>query len=159
MNAVIRLRVARDGDRDLLFGWFNDPDAIAMAAFTQPALADGVAFDAHDHRVRSDPQTRHRAIEADDTLVGSIASFPIEEDIEVTYWIDSAAWGRGIATEALRQFVTEVDPRRPLTARVADTNIASVRVLRSVGFREVGQEHSFAAGVGKVVKERIFTLE
>lgn len=158
MNAVIRLRVGQDEDRDLLFRWFNDPQAVAMAAFTQPALAERAAFDTHDHRVRSDPDILHRSIEADGKLVGTIASFPIEGDIEVTYWIDPNMWGRGIATAALRRFVTVDEPRRPLTARVAEKNIGSARVLQNVGFREAGRERSFAAGIGQTVTERIFVL-
>ncbi|MBK0297473.1 GNAT family N-acetyltransferase, partial [Bacillus sp. S34] len=68
---------------------------------TQPALAERAAFDTHDHHLRSDPDVLHRSIEADGTLVGTIASFPIEGDIEVTYWIDPSMWGRGIAPAAL----------------------------------------------------------
>jgi hypothetical protein len=42
-----------------------------------------------------------RAVICDGHLTGSIASFPAEGRTEVTYWIDRAAWGRGIATRAL----------------------------------------------------------
>jgi RimJ/RimL family protein N-acetyltransferase len=41
--------------------------------------------------------------------------------------------GRGIATAALRQFVTDVDDR-PLYAHAAKHNTGSVRVLEKCGF-------------------------
>jgi [ribosomal protein S5]-alanine N-acetyltransferase len=34
----------------------------------------------------------------DDEIAGSIASFVVEGDAEVTYWIRRDLWGRGIAT-------------------------------------------------------------
>ena len=36
-------------------------------------------------------------IEADGTFAGTIGSFKIDDRTEVTYWIDRALWGRGIA--------------------------------------------------------------
>jgi RimJ/RimL family protein N-acetyltransferase len=159
MVAGLVLREARDTDDDAVFAWTNDPTAIALAAFTRPALADRDAFVAHARRIRSDPAIRNRAVVVDDELVGTIASFPVEGDIEITYWIDRARWGQGIATAALRRFVAEVDPRRPLTARAAEANTGSIRVLERVGFHETGRAVGFAAGVGAEVVERIYVLD
>ncbi|WP_246158531.1 GNAT family N-acetyltransferase [Catellatospora sichuanensis] len=64
-----------------------------------------------------------------DGFVGSIASFVIEGDTEVTYWIDRSFWGRGIASRALG-LLLELNPVRPLFARVVSDNIGSLKVLQ-----------------------------
>jgi RimJ/RimL family protein N-acetyltransferase len=57
---------------------------------------------------------------------------------EVGYWIGSEYWGKGIATRALAAFL-EHDRTRPLHARVAKHNVASVRVLEKCGFTVIGE--------------------
>jgi RimJ/RimL family protein N-acetyltransferase len=52
----------------------------------------------------------------------------------IGYWLGREHWGRGIATDALREFLELVD-ERPLQATVAHANHASVRVLEKNGFR------------------------
>lgn len=59
----------------------------------------------------------------------------------VGYWVDRACWGRGIASRALAMFLDEVIAR-PLHARVATTNLGSIRVLEKCGFVITGYEHS-----------------
>ena len=57
------------------------------------------------------------------------------------YWIGREFWGRGVATRALWAFLHEVE-ERPIYAGVAETNIASIRVLEKCGFKalETGDE-------------------
>ena len=69
------------------------------------ALADRARFDAHLARIRTDPTTTNRMITRDGEPVGNIASFVMEGDTELTYWIDRAAWGQGIASRALALFL------------------------------------------------------
>jgi len=129
-----------------------------MAAFTRADPADRAAFDAHYRRVLSDPNNINRAIEADGVLAGMIASFTVEGDRELTYWIDPAQWGRGIASEAVRTFVRR-ETQRPLFARAAARNIGSSKVLLHNGFTKIGEETSWAAGVGEDVLEHIYRLD
>jgi hypothetical protein len=70
--------------------------------------------------------------------VGHIASFDLEGHREVTYWIGREDWGRGLATRALQEFM-QVEATRPLYARAASDNAASIRVLTKCGFRIVGE--------------------
>ena len=53
------------------------------------------------------------------------------------YWLGSDYWGKGIATQALRQFL-QIDTVRPLYAHVAKHNLGSRRVLEKCGFVVVG---------------------
>ena len=61
---------------------------------TRPDPADRVAFDAHCERVLSDPENWTRAIDEDGVLVGMIASVTMEDDPELTYWVDPSRWAR-----------------------------------------------------------------
>jgi RimJ/RimL family protein N-acetyltransferase len=155
---AIALRAVDDSDLDDLFRMMNDPEAIRMAAFTREDPADRAKFDAHQRRLRTDPEIIHRAIVCDGALAGTIASFVMEGETEITYWLDRPFWGHGIATEALKLFLTVV-PVRPLHARVASDNTGSRRVLAKAGFREVGTEISYAVGRGAEIEETVLILE
>lgn len=80
------------------------------------------------------------------------------EETEVTYWIGRSAWGRGIASRAL-ELLLEAVPVRPLYARAASDNIASLRVLRKAGFEIVGTEIAYAAARKHEIEETILRLE
>jgi RimJ/RimL family protein N-acetyltransferase len=129
-----------------------------MAAFTRADPEDRAAFDGHYQRVRSDPNNTNQAIEEDGVLAGMIASFTVEGDRQLTYWIDPMRWGRGIASEAVRTFI-RVETQRPLFARAAAHNIGSSEVLLRNGFMKIGEETSWAAGVGEDVLEHIYRLD
>ena len=58
---------------------------------------------------------------------------------EVGYWIGKEYWGRGIATRALSESLDYLQTR-PLYARVARHNVASIRVLHKCGFRISSEE-------------------
>ena len=89
---VIALRPLIGDDMDALFEMMRDPKSVRMAAFTAEDPSDRARFDAHQARIRADPTTTNRAIIRDGVLVGSIASFVMEGDTEITYWIDRSAW-------------------------------------------------------------------
>jgi hypothetical protein len=125
-----------------------------MAAFTAEDPGNRGAFDAHMAKVRSSPGITMRAVTCDGQLVGSIASFVVEGQTEVTYWIDRAAWGRGIASRALT-LLLDLVPARPLHARAASDNAGSLRVLQKAGFKAIGTEISFAPGRNAEIEETI----
>jgi RimJ/RimL family protein N-acetyltransferase len=73
-------------------------------------------------------------------VAGNVVSFEQECEQEVGYWIGREYWGKGVATEALSQFLAHVEVRRPLHAAVAKHNVGSIRVLEKCGFAVVGEE-------------------
>jgi RimJ/RimL family protein N-acetyltransferase len=87
-------------------------------------------------------------------VAGTIGSWGGPEEREVTYWIGRSFWGKGIATGALRAFLT-VDPARPLHARVASDNVASRRVLEKCGFRVIAHERGFAEARSGEIEELV----
>ena len=155
---ALTLRPFADRDLDTLFFWESDPRAVRMAAFTRADPSDRRAFDAHYQRVRGDPSNTLLAIDDDGEFVGTIGSYTLAGDREVTYWIAPARWGQGLATSALRDFLA-IETTRPLWGRVAAHNVASATVLARAGFVEVGSDTGFAPGVGAEVVERIFRLD
>jgi RimJ/RimL family protein N-acetyltransferase len=68
----------------------------------------------------------------------------------VGYWIDRDWWGRGVASEALRLALAEINDR-PIWALVVVTNIGSQRVLEKNGFVRASQHSSSAEGVEEYV--------
>ncbi|WP_407566986.1 GNAT family N-acetyltransferase [Polymorphospora sp. A560] len=156
--AEVALRPVDDSDLDALFEQMRDPESVRMAAFTAEDPDDRAAFDAHMAKVRTSPETTNLAITLDGRLVGSIASFVIEGDTEVTYWIDRSFWGQGIASRALA-LLLETVPVRPLFARVASDNVGSLKVLQKAGFAITGTEISFANGRNTEIEETILRLD
>jgi RimJ/RimL family protein N-acetyltransferase len=156
--AEVALRPIDDSDLDALFEQMRDPESVRMAAFTAEDPDDRTAFDVHMAKVRASPEATNRAITVDGRLVGSIASFVIEGDTEVTYWIDRSFWGQGIASRALA-LLLELNPVRPLFARVASDNVGSLKVLQKAGFAVTGTEISFANGRNTEIEETILRLD
>jgi len=151
---VIALRPVADADLGPLFDQMRDPESVRMAAFTPDDPDDRTAFDAHMARVRTSPGITHRSVTCDGQLVGSIAAFVLDGRTEVTYWVDRAAWGRGIASRAL-ELLMDLVPIRPLHARAASDNGGSLRVLQKSGFKIIGTENSFAPGRNSTIGETI----
>jgi RimJ/RimL family protein N-acetyltransferase len=155
---VVALREMQDADLDAVFENMRDPVAVRMAAFTAADPSDRAAFDAHMARVRAAPEITHRVVIADGVLAGTVAAFPMDGVTEVTYWIDRALWGRGIAGQALRLLLDEVKVR-PLRARAAADNTGSLRVLAKAGFRVIGEETAYASARGEQILEKVLRLD
>jgi RimJ/RimL family protein N-acetyltransferase len=152
------LREVDDADLGAFFGHQLDPEANRMAAFTRADPADRAGFDAHWARIRADPTVVIRTIVWDGRVAGHVLAYDDDGRTEVSYWIAREFWGRGMASAALRRFIGEVVTRRPLHARVAEGNDASLRVLRKCGFSVTGADRGFAPGRGADVDEHLLTL-
>ena len=151
------LRTVHDSDLPVFFRQMNDPEALRMAAFTPKDPADRDAFDAHWKRIRASKDVL-RTVLADGDVVGSAAVYGEPGEREVTYWIERAHWGRGIATAALRELVAQV-PERPLYARAAADNAGSLRVLQKCGFRVTARASGFANARGQEIDEFVLALD
>jgi RimJ/RimL family protein N-acetyltransferase len=153
----VRLRAVRADDLAVFFEHQQDPEALHMAAFTTRDPADRGAFDAHWTRILADDTVITRTIVVGDEVAGHVARFERDGVPEVTYWIGRRHWGRGVATAALAAFLRRF-PQRPLHARVAKDNAASVRVLSKCGFVVTGEDKGFAHARGAVVEEYVMVL-
>jgi RimJ/RimL family protein N-acetyltransferase len=155
---TVTLREIAPSDLDSIFEFERDPVAVRLAAFTSDDPDDRSRFDAHWARILADPSILARAIEHDGQLVGTIASFVMEGDREVTYWVAREHWGRGFASRALELLLGEI-AERPLWARAVDDNLGSLRVLERAGFVVVGDNVDFAPGRQAEVRELILRLD
>jgi hypothetical protein len=81
----------------------------------------------------------------------------VEGQTEVTYWIDRAVWGRGIASRALSLFL-EVVRSRPLLCPGCERQHRLTPGAEKTGFRIIGTEMSFAPARGAEIEETILQL-
>ena len=156
-NAV-RLRPVHDDDLAAFFEQLQNKDAIHMAAFTSRDPTNRDAFKAHWKRLRGDDRVTVRTILFDGAVAGHVASFVMAGELEVAYWIGRDFWGKNIATRALARFLNEVTTARPIHARVATDNVASLRVLEKCGFTITGEERGFANARGEEIEEFVLRL-
>ena len=130
MTGDVLLRDVTEGDLPILFEQQRDPAANRMAAFTAKDPADRVAFAAKWAKILGDESSTNRTILFGGQVAGCIGAFvaPWSGKLEVSCWIGREFWGKGIATKALAVFLSVVKSR-PLYARAAKDNVASLRVL------------------------------
>jgi RimJ/RimL family protein N-acetyltransferase len=157
MTGDILLRDVTQDDLAIFFEQQLDPDANYMAAFTAKEPADRQAFMAHWTRILGDKTITKKTIIFDGQVAGHVVSFEQFGMPEVSYWIDREFWGKGIATRALSELLGHVKVR-PLYARAAKDNIASLRVLQKCGFTISGEDKGFANARGAEVEEFILVL-
>jgi hypothetical protein len=103
-----------------------------MAAFTAEDQTDRRAFLNRTSRLRSDPSVSHRVIDVDGAVAGTIGCFRIDNQLEVTFWVDRAQWGKGIASAALQILLAETG-ERPLRARAASDTSVRFEYWRRLG--------------------------
>lgn len=155
-NDVV-LRDVKDDDLPIFFEQQLDYDANFMAAFTSQDPSDRAAFEAHWARIRADDANIIQTILFDGAVAGSIMCFSDFGNLEVGYWLGKEFWGKGIATRALAAFLRQI-VTRPLYARVAKDNIASLRVLQKCGFVVTSEDEGYSNARGDEVEEYVLTL-
>jgi RimJ/RimL family protein N-acetyltransferase len=148
------LRPVLESDLPILYEQQLDPEATAMAAFPS---RDKDAFMAHWAKIMANDSNILKAIVYDGLVAGNIGSWEMGGEREVGYWIGKEFWGKGIATQAVMQFLGIVKTR-PLFAHVAKHNVASKRVLEKCGFAVIG-EGAYANPAEVEVDEFILRLE
>ncbi|MGZ6316822.1 MAG: GNAT family N-acetyltransferase [Anaerolineales bacterium] len=136
MERDIELRQVVEEDLSTFYEQQLDPVATEMAAFPSRAWEP---FVTHWRKIMADEAGTLRTILFEGKVAGNIVGFVQDGEREVGYWIGREYWGRGIATEALRQFLEELKTR-PLYAHVVMHNVASRRVLEKCGFKMAREE-------------------
>jgi RimJ/RimL family protein N-acetyltransferase len=157
VTSEILLRDVTAGDLPIFFDQQLDSAANHMAAFTAKDPADRDAFMAHWTKILGDDTITTKTILLSGHVAGHVVTFERFGDPEVSYWIGREYWGRGVATKALAEFLDHVQTR-PLYARAAKDNIASLRVLEKCGFTISGDDKGFSNARGEDVEEYILKL-
>jgi RimJ/RimL family protein N-acetyltransferase len=158
MPGEVLLRPVSEADVPIFFEQQLDADANYMAAFTAKDPTDRAAYLAHWAKILADETIINRTILYDGEVAGSIACYEERPgEPEVTYWLGKPYWGKGIATAALQALLLLVTAR-PVYARAAKDNRASLRVLEKCGFTIIGEDKGFANARGKEIEEYLLRL-
>ena len=155
----ILLREVTEDDLVIFFKQQQDPAANWMATFTAKDPTDWAAFAAKWAKILGDGTGTAKTIVCGGLVAGNVLSFiaPWSGQREVSYWVGRDHWGRGVATKALAAFV-EGQAARPLYARAAWDNIASIRVLEKCGFILIGRDRGLANARGAEIEEVVLEL-
>lgn len=159
----IQLRCVHETDIASFYTHLQHPPAQHMAAFIHEHPEDRDAHDAHWAKLLANDSITKRTIElihpgANSEVVGHIVSFSMDGNREITYWIDHNHWGKGIATEALCQFIA-IEKTRPLFGGAAKDNAASIRVMEHNGFTLLRQERGYAQARDTEIEEVVMVLD
>jgi len=155
MTNNIQLRDVLESDLPIFFEQQLDTEATQMAAF--PAR-NREAFMTHWTRIMADESVLIKTVVFDGNVAGNIVSFIQLGEREVGYWLGREYWGKGVATQALEQFLRLIETR-PLYAHVAKHNIGSRRVLEKCGFTIAAEDRFFSQIFGKNIDEYILRLD
>lgn len=153
----INLRPTKISDLDTLFQFQLDKEGGYLAAFMPKNHTDKVAYIDKYTKLLGDSTVNNQTIILDNIIVGSIAKFIMEDNAEITYWIDRKFWGQGIATKALKNFL-DIETTRPIFGRVAFDNFGSQKVLEKCGFIKIGSDRGFANARKTEIEEYIYKL-
>jgi RimJ/RimL family protein N-acetyltransferase len=151
----IQLRDVLETDLPIFYEQQVDPIATEMADFPSRSRD---AFMAHWATIMADESVQLKTILFEGEVAGNIVCFEQLGEREVGYWLGREYWGKGIATQALEEFLKTIETR-PLYAHVAKHNIGSRRVLEKCGFTIAGEDRFFSEIFGKNIDEFILTLD
>ena len=126
-----------------------------MAAFPS---RDREAFMAHWAKIMQDESVILKTILFEGQVAGNVLSFVLSGEREVGYWLGQEFWGKGVATQALSEFLAKMH-ERPLYAHVAKHNLPSRRVLEKCGFVVIGEDKGGADDRGEKVEDFILKLD
>ena len=148
------LRDVTESDLPILFEQQLDPEATAMAAFPS---RDRESFMKHWAKIMADESVILKTILFDGQVAGSIVSWEMLGEREVGYWLGKEFWGKGIATQALAEYL-KIVKTRPLVAHVARHNVGSRRVLEKCRFALIGED-TYTNPASVEVEEFILKLD
>lgn len=151
---VISLRDVIESDLPIFYEQQLDPEATQMAAFPS---RDRDAFMAHWAKIMVNEYVTLKTILFEEHIAGNVVSWEQSGEQEVGYWLGKEYWGKGIATQALAEFLGYLKIR-PLVAHVSKHNIGSLHVLQKCGFTITG-ENKFPEENGLVIEEYLLKLE
>jgi len=100
-----------------------------------------------------------------DTFVGCCSLIPQNDvyriNAEIGYWIGEPYWGRGYATDAVRQcfkFAFEELNLLRVYANIYEYNIGSMKVLEKVGFEKEAIIKSSVIKEDKIIDEHLYSI-
>ncbi len=151
----IQLRRVTPSDLQVLFAIESEAQGNAMAVVRPRSETEFMEQWSHD---LSNDEIATRVIVVQDRVAGVVSRFRLDGRDAIGYRVTESLWGQGIATEAVRLFLDEILDR-PLWARVASSNKASIRVLEKCGFGLVQLCESVESLRYPACKEHVMRLD
>ena len=158
MQMKVSLRKSIEPDLEVFYHNQTDEEANFMAAFTPKNTKDKNAYLKKWNKLMTDDTVHMQSILIDNKVVGCMVKFVMDGDSDITYAIDKEYWGKGITSEAVKQFL-KIETTRPLYGRVANDNYGSQKVLEKSGFLKIGTNMYFANARGTKIEEYIYRLD
>ena len=165
MNCVISLRTLREDDAEVLASYANNPRiAVNLRdGFPHPyMIGHAIEF---IRNFGSNPDANVRVIECDGKFCGVIGlhrqADVYYQTAEIGYWIAEPFWGKGIATEAVRQMTAygfETMGLLRIHTGVFEYNPSSMRVLEKNGYVRDGIFRKSVTKMGKVWDEFRYSI-
>lgn len=152
------MRRARPEDLASLHVIFSDPRAMRYWS-TPPHESVEVTRTFLDGMIHASPdRSDDFIVERTGQVIGKAGCWRIPE---IGYILHPAHWGQGLAQEALRAVIGHIFATHEIpgvTADVDPRNGASLRLLRRLGFEEMGRASGTYEVVGEVSDSVYFTL-
>ena len=140
---TVELRARTEEHVRIQYDKIRDPEIWAMIPMTDKTLEEAIA----DYEKTQLPGAASygRTIYVDGTYAGDVWCYCIDPEEEpnamVGYCLlEKSLWGKGIATEALKQFLQDVSGRyglKTLGGIAYCSNAASLRVMEKNGFKKI----------------------
>ena len=152
------LRKVHESDIAVLFKHQLDPVSNWQVAFTHEDPTDEDAFNEHMSKVLKDETVVMKIIIHDSEVAGYLTKYELGGAPQVGFVLGREFWGKGLATESLREFLSIISDR-PIYARTAFDNEGSMRVLQKLGFTRTSEGVYFSHARGVDIVEILWTLE
>jgi RimJ/RimL family protein N-acetyltransferase len=156
-EASLLLRPVSEADVPHFFEHARDKEAIRLAPPASES-EEWPEFAQKWERIRTSDAFLCRSVILGSEITGYVAMFKQMDVPSVSYWFARRFWGRGLARQALGLFLVEVT-ERPLYARVASGNAASLRVLASHHFNPINTGSYYSSALGELVEEVVLRLD
>ena len=125
--------------------------------------SDGIGFVKRSKQKHETGSSYNYLVFFQDTLVGGVGlSFQENGIYDLGYWVGKQYWGQGIATEAsyaLLSFGFDNLRQTKVQAGYFDGNDASARVLKKLGFVNLGRTKLFSKSQNQVLCDHMMYLE
>lgn len=152
------LREVHESDIAILFKHQLDPIASWQVAFTHEDPTDKNAFNEHIAKVLGDETVVMKTIIFNSEVAGYMTKYDLDGAPQIGFVLGREFWGKGIATESLREFLFMIEIR-PIYARTAFDNIGSIRVLQKLGFTRTSEGNYYSHARGVDIVEILWTLD
>lgn len=156
-NTPITLTKTEKDDLHALFQFQLNEEARYLAAFMAKDSTDKAAYIEKYTKFLGDPTINMFTIKSNSEIIGSVSKYVMQNEAEVTYWLDRKSWGKGLTTAALKEFL-KLEQTRPIHGRVAFDNYGSQKVLEKCGFVKMGEDKGFANARHAEIVEYIYKL-